>query len=71
MRSVSVTECVPQAFPAVSDTEYVPEHLSQGTGRIYSRYKRLGDNVIDENYFPVLWREDGYRTAALEAYLAR
>jgi len=41
------------------------------TGCIYSRYKRLADNLIDENYFPVLWRDDGYRTPGIDAYLAR
>ena len=54
-----------------SDVEYVPEHLGQGTGSIYGRYKRLADNTIDENYFPVLWSEDGYRTPGLEPFLAR
>jgi hypothetical protein len=54
-----------------SDTEYVPEHLSEGTGRIYGRYKRLADNAIDENFFPVLWRKDGYRTPGIADYLAR
>ena len=54
-----------------SDTEYAPEHLQQGTGAIYSRYKRLADNVIDENFFPVIWRGDGYRTPELEMYLTR
>lgn len=53
------------------DTEYVPEHLNQGTGCIYSRYKRLADNVIDENFFPVLWRKDGYRTPGLAEFLSR
>ena len=54
-----------------SDTEYAPGNLAQGTGCIYSRYKRLADNLIDENYFPVLWRDDGYRTPGIDAYLAR
>ncbi len=54
-----------------SDTEYVPGKLDQGTGRIYSRYKHLADSIIDENYFPVLWRNDGYRTPGIDAYLAR
>ena len=53
------------------DTVYVPQHLGEGTGSIYSRYKHLGDNTIDENYFPVLWREDGYRTAGISTYLQR
>lgn len=53
-----------------SDVIYDTAHLNEGTGRIYSRYKHLADEVIDENYFPVLWREDGYRTPGLEQYLA-
>ena len=53
-----------------SDVEYVPECFDQGIGPIYSRYKRLGDNQLDENYFPILWREDGYRTAQIDDYLS-
>ena len=53
-----------------SDVEYDPRHLQQGIGPIYGRYKRLADNQLDENFFPVLWREDGYRTAQIDAYLA-
>ncbi|HUV23351.1 MAG TPA: phytanoyl-CoA dioxygenase family protein [Gammaproteobacteria bacterium] len=52
-----------------SDVEYVPANFAQGIGPIYSRYKRLGDNQLDENYFPILWREDGYRTPQIETYL--
>lgn len=52
-----------------SDVEYVPQNFDRGIGPIYSRYKHLGDNLLDENYFPILWREDGYRTAAIEAFL--
>ncbi len=52
-----------------SDVEYVPQHFDQGIGPIYSRYKRLGDNQLDENYFPILWREDGYRTPQIDAFL--
>jgi ectoine hydroxylase-related dioxygenase (phytanoyl-CoA dioxygenase family) len=52
-----------------SDVEYVPENFAQGIGPIYSRYKRLGDNQLDENYFPILWREDGYRTPQVDDYL--
>ena len=53
-----------------SDVEFDPAHLASGTGAIYSRYKRLGDNVMDENYFPVIWREDGYRTPGIERFVA-
>ncbi len=51
-----------------ADVEYVPANFAQGIGPIYSRYKRLGDNQLDENYFPIIWQEDGYRTAAIEEY---
>ena len=53
-----------------SEVDYDPDNFDQGIGPIYSRYKRLGDNRLDENYFPVLWREDGYRTPQIEDYLA-
>ena len=52
-----------------SEVEYVPENFDKGTGPIYSRYKRLGDNLLDENYFPILWREDGYRTPQIDDFL--
>lgn len=56
------------AMPA--HAEYNPAHLDEGIGPVYGRYKRLDDNVMDENYFPILWREDGYRSPMLNAFLA-
>lgn len=53
-----------------SDVNYVPENFDQGIGPLYSRYKRLGDNHLDENYFPVLWSEDGYRTRQIDDFLS-
>ncbi len=53
-----------------SDAEFNPVRLASGTGAIYGRYKHLGDNVMNENYFPIIWREDGYRTPGIERYLA-
>ena len=53
-----------------SDAAFNPARLNSGTGTIYSRYKHLGDNIMDENYFPILWREDGYRTPGIEEFLA-
>ena len=32
---------------------------------IYSRYKRVGDETMDESFFPILWTRDGHRTAWL------
>ena len=53
-----------------SDVVYQPQNFDQGIGPIYSRYKRLGDNQLDENFFPILWREDGYRTPQIDDYLS-
>ena len=39
-------------------------------GYVYGRYKRAGSTEMDESFFPVLWTEDGYRSAFLEEYLA-
>lgn len=52
-----------------SDVQYVPQELTQGTGSIYSRYKKLADNSMDENYFPIIWQSDGYRTPGISAFL--
>ena len=38
-------------------------------GNIYGRYKRAGSTEMDESFFPVLWTEDGYRSAFLDGYL--
>lgn len=35
-------------------------------GYVYGRYKRTGSDEMDESFFPVLWREDGYRTPFLD-----
>jgi len=37
-------------------------------GPIYGRYRRAGTLEMDESFFPVLWREDGYRTGWLDDY---
>jgi len=50
-----------------SSARFHPTKLSY----IYNRYKRVGETAMDESYFPVLWREDGYRTPWLEEYCAR
>lgn len=38
-------------------------------GSIYSRYKRFDDTKMDESFFPILWREDGYRSGFIDAYV--
>jgi ectoine hydroxylase-related dioxygenase (phytanoyl-CoA dioxygenase family) len=39
------------------------------TGYLYSRYKRFGDDAMDESFFPIIWRDDGYRSQFIGPYL--
>lgn len=52
-----------------SDSQYNPN--STAVNRTYSRYKRFGDCVMDETHFPVLWRNDGYRSPFIEPFCDR
>ena len=38
-------------------------------GYVYGRYKRAGSETMDESFFPVLWAEDGQRSAFLADYI--
>lgn len=49
-----------------SEAKFHPTKVSY----IYNRYKRVGDLAMDESFFPILWREDGYRTPWLDGYIA-
>ncbi len=40
-------------------------HHPSNAHPVYSRYKRQDSLELDESFFPILWREDGYRTAWL------
>ena len=37
-------------------------------GYIFSRYKRIGSNELDESFFPIVWSASGYRTAMADHY---
>ena len=50
---------------APAEARFVAERLHEGNGPIYGRYHRLTDDVMDENHFPILWRNDGHRTPGL------
>lgn len=48
-----------------SEARYHPTNV----GQIYGRYKRADSTEMDESFFPVLWTEDGHRSAFLDGYL--
>ena len=50
-----------------SETRFHPTCV----GYIYSRYKRFGDDTMDESFFPITWREDGYRSPFIDPFSAR
>jgi ectoine hydroxylase-related dioxygenase (phytanoyl-CoA dioxygenase family) len=35
---------------------------AKGISPVYSRYKTHGTDEMDESFFPIVWRDDGYRT---------
>ncbi|HEY9642665.1 MAG TPA: phytanoyl-CoA dioxygenase family protein [Coleofasciculaceae cyanobacterium] len=37
-------------------------------GYIAGRYKRFGDDTMDESFFPIVYREDGYRTPFIDEF---
>jgi len=51
------------------DIRFNPQKLGIGNGPMYGRYRKLGSNEVDESYFPITWRADGYRTPGLDTYL--
>ena len=50
-----------------SEARYHPTNV----GPVYGRYKRADSTEMDESFFPVLWTEDGYRSAFLDGYLGK
>ena len=52
-----------------AEARFNPAGLRLGTGPIYSRYKRLADDTMEESYFPIIWREDGYCTPGIDGFL--
>ncbi len=55
---------------APAQARFVPARLGEGNRPIYGRYRRLDDDSMDENHFPVLWSQDGRRTPGLEVYVS-
>ncbi len=61
---------VPRRAVVAHCTTSDAEFSSAAVGYIYSRYKMFGSSEMNESYFPIMWREDGYRSPFLSDYLA-
>ena len=42
--------------------------FTDDVGYVYSRYKRIGTDAMDEAFFPILWTESGGRSDFIDAY---
>ena len=51
-----------------AEARFKPSGAYVPGGYIAGKYKRYGDDTMDESFFPIVWREDGYRTPFLTRY---
>lgn len=61
---------VPRRSVVAHCTTSEAQFSTDEVGYIYSRYKKFGSAEMDESYFPITWRSDGYRSSFLDDYLA-
>ena len=52
---------------ASSEARFHRPGFGEGNGPIYTRYAIADDDAMDEVHFPVLWRDDGYRTPDIDS----
>ena len=62
-RRTLVTHCLS------SEARYNLDHIGQGTGRWYGKYRHFGSDVMDDDYFPILWTEDARRSGWIDGYM--
>jgi phytanoyl-CoA hydroxylase len=51
-----------------ADARFKPTGAYVQGGYLPGRYKRYGDDTMDESFFPIVWQQDGYRTRFLANY---
>lgn len=61
---------VPRRAVVAHCTTSEAQFSTDEVGYIYSRYKKFGTSEMDESYFPITWRRDGYRSPFLAEYLS-
>ena len=49
-----------------SEARFHRPGFGRGNGPVYSRYAHPDHDWMDEAHFPILWRDDGYRTPLLD-----
>lgn len=51
-----------------AEARFKPAGTHVPGGYIAGRYKRFGDDTMDESFFPIVWRNDGYQSAFITDY---
>jgi phytanoyl-CoA hydroxylase len=51
-----------------AESRFKPAGAYVAGGYLAGRYKRFGDDGMDESFFPIVWQQDGYRTPFLAEY---
>ncbi|HEY9624086.1 MAG TPA: phytanoyl-CoA dioxygenase family protein [Crinalium sp.] len=51
-----------------AESQFKPTGTYVPGGYIAGRYKRYGDDTMDETFFPITWRTDGYHTPFIDEY---
>lgn len=51
-----------------ADSRFKPTGAYVPGGYLPGRYKRYGDDTMDESFFPIVWQQNGYRTPYLQEY---
>jgi phytanoyl-CoA hydroxylase len=51
-----------------AESRFKPASTYVPGGYIAGKYKRYGDDTMDESFFPIVWQQDGYRTPFLADY---
>lgn len=51
-----------------AEAQFKPAGAYVEGGYLPGRYKRFGDDAMDESFFPIVWQQNGYRTPFLTDY---
>lgn len=51
-----------------AESRFKPTGAYVPGGYLAGRYKRFGDDTMDESFFPIVWRNDGYQSAFIANY---
>ena len=69
LREITMPDKTKELEKKIATLEKTVSALQSQAKAFEQKIKVLADNALDENYFPVLWRDDGYRTPGIDRFL--